>query len=179
MASQFLDINLTTGVIERQTPITTSAGAGDAGKIPAVGADGKLDPSLMPATGGDSSETITTSEALAAGDWINIHQVSNVRRVRKALGTDTTKPVHGFVNTAVNSGADAAVYTRGVNGSVPLSGFTVADAGVPVFLSAGTSGGCTKTPPSAAGNIVQRLGFVVEVAGVVRVQMDVSMIVKL
>jgi hypothetical protein len=174
----FLDVDVTTGEIVRQTAIQQSTGATDADKILRTGADGKLDSSFLPSTS-DSSETIQASEALAAGDWVNLYDVGGSRRARKALATDNTKPAHGYVNTAVNSGANASVFTRGINAAVPLAGFTTADVGKPVFLSAGTSGGVSKTPPGSAGNIVQRLGFVVEVASVVRVQLDMSYIVKL
>ncbi|MBX0328259.1 hypothetical protein K2Z83_11285 [Oscillochloris sp. ZM17-4] len=174
----FLDVDTTTGEIVRQTAIQQSTGATDADKILRTGPDGKLDSSFLPSTS-DSSETIQASEALSAGDWVNIYNVSGSRRVQKALATDNTKPAHGYVSAAVNSGANASVFTRGINPVVPLSGFTTADVGKPVFLSAGTSGGVTKTPPGAAGNIVQRLGFVVEVGATVRVQIDMSYIVKL
>lgn len=175
----FLDVNTTTGEIERRTAIATSAGAGDANLIPRTGSDGKLDASFMPATGGESAETITASEAIAAGDWVNFHQVGGARRIRKAVAADGTKPAHGYVTAAVSGGADGSVFTKGINGAVALTGFTTSDVGLAVFLSAGTSGGCTRTPPSGAGNIVQRLGFVAEVAGTVRVQLDMSYIIKL
>ena len=169
----FLDINTTTGNLERKTAIDTSSGAGDANKIPRTGADGKLSSSFLPAAGEGSSESIVASENLAAGDWINIHEVSGSRRVRKALASDATKPVHGYVTAAVSSSANATVYTSGINGSVSTTGFVAADVGKPAFLSAATSGGCTKTPPSAAGNIIQRTGYVVEVGGSnVRVQFE-------
>lgn len=175
----FLDVNTTSGEIERKTAIATSAGATDADKIPRTGPDGKLDASFMPATGGESAETVAASEALAAGDWVNFHVVGGARRVRKAVAADNTKVAQGYVAAAVNSGADAQVFTKGINGQVAPAGFTANDVGAPVFLSAGTSGGCSKTPPSGAGNIVQRLGFVVEVSGTVRVQLDMSYLVKL
>lgn len=175
----FLDIDTTTGQMVRRTALQTSAGAGDANKIPRTGADGKLDASFMPSTGSESAETIQASESLAAGDWINIHAVSGARRVRKALATDATRPVHGFVTEVVTSGANATVYTRGINASVVTTGFVAADVGSPVFLSAATSGGCTKTAPSTSGNLVQRIGYVIEVGATVRVQMDMSYIVTL
>jgi hypothetical protein len=175
----FLDINTTTGEIERKTALATSSGATDANKIIRTGADGKLDPSLMPSTGSDTAEAITTSEALAAGDWVNIYVTGGARRVRKALATDGTKPAHGFVTAVVNNGAEATVYTQGENGKVPLTGFTANDAGLAVFLSAATAGACTKTPPADAGNIIQRIGYVLEVGATVRVHLDVSSLVKL
>lgn len=174
----FLDVDLATGEIIRQDAIQVSAGAADADKVFRTGADGKLDSSFLPSTS-DSAETIQATEALAVGDFLNIYEVAGARRVRKALATDNTKPAHGYVNAVVSSGSSATVFTRGINALVALSGFTTADAGKPVFLSASTSGGVSKTPPGTTGNIVQRLGFVIEVGATVRVQLDMSYIVKL
>lgn len=175
----FLDINTTTGEITRRTAIQQSTGATDADKILRTGADGKLDSSFLPASGSDSSETIQASEALAAGDWVNIHEVGGARRVRKAVAADTTKPAHGFVTAAVSSGANASVYTSGINAMVATTGFVAADVGKAIFLSAATSGGCAKTPPASTGNIVQRLGFMAEFGGTVRVKIDMSYLVTL
>ncbi len=178
-SSTYLDINVSTGEIVRRTGIASSTGSGDANKIIMTGADGKLDASLLPSIT-ESAETIVASEALAAGDFVNIHEVSGNRRVRKAIATDNTKPAHGFVTSAVTAGADATVYLRGINTAVPTTGFVASDLGRPVFLSASTAGGVTKTAPSSAGNIVQRLGFVVEVGtSAVRVLLDMSYIVRL
>jgi len=174
----FLDVDTTTGEIVRKTGIAVSSGAGDANKIIMTGPDGKIDNSFLPSIA-DSAETIQAAEALAAGDFVNIYDVSGNRRVRKALATDNTKNAHGYVLMAVNSGANATVYTRGI-ASVAPTGFTAADVGKPVFLSATTAGGVTKTPPNSPGNIVQRLGYVIEVsASAVRVQIDMSYIVRL
>ena len=177
-SSKYLDVDTTTGEIVRRAGLTTWTGASDANSIIITGADGKIDSSFMPSTT-DSAETIQTSEALAAGDFVNIYDVSGSRRVRKALATDNTKPAHGYVTAAVNSGANASVFTKGVNARVPTTGFTAADVGKAVFLSAGTSGGVSKTPPTSEGNVVQRLGFVVEVGSTIRVQLDMSYIVKM
>lgn len=52
---------------------TTSAGSGDAGKLPALDAQGKLDDSFMPTGIAADVATVTTSEALSAGDFVNIY----------------------------------------------------------------------------------------------------------
>lgn len=128
----------------------TSAGAGDAAKIAQLDGSGRLDSSVMPVGIGADTATITTSEALAAGDFVNIHNSSGAK-ARKADATTAGKEAHGFVLAGVASAASATVYFEGTNTAV--SGQTPG----PVFLqtTAGTAG---STPPSSTGNIVQKLG---------------------
>ena len=131
---------------------TSSAGAGDSGKLPALDAAGRLDNSFMPVGIGADTKQITTSEALAAGDFVNIWN-STGAKARKADAT-TEKPAHGFVLAAVGSGAAATVYFEGMN-----TGVTGQTPGT-VFLST-TAGIASGTAPSGSGNIVQRLGVAV------------------
>lgn len=140
-----------TGSITEKAAIQTSAGAGDSGKIPAVDSTGKLDTSFMPVGIGPSTEAITASEALAAGDFVNIWN-STGAKVRKADASTSGKEAHGFVLAAVSSSGTATVYFRGTNTQV-----TGVTAGV-VFLSAATPGGFTSTAPSGTGQTVQRIG---------------------
>ncbi len=131
---------------------TTSAGAGDSGKLPALDSTGRLDTSFMPTGIGPDTAAVVTSEALAAGDWVNIHNVAGAFRARKADGTTSGKEKHGFVLAAFASAATATVYFEGTNAQV-----TGQTPGV-VFLST-TAGLGTATAPSASGNVVQRIGF--------------------
>jgi hypothetical protein len=130
---------------------TTSAGVADAGKLPALDATGRLDATMMPVGIAADTAIITTSEALAAGDFVNIHN-STGAKARKADATISGKEAHGFVLAAVGSGAPATVYFEGSNTAV--TGQTPG----PVFLAT-TAGGATATAPSASGNVVQRIGF--------------------
>lgn len=133
------------------TAPATSGGAGDAGKLPALDSTGRLDTSFMPTGIGADTSIIQASEALVAGDFVNIHNVAGAFRVRKADATTNGKIAHGFVLAAVASAANATVYFEGTNGSV--TGQTPGD----VFLST-TPGQGTATPPSASGNAVQNIG---------------------
>ena len=130
---------------------TTSAGAGDSGKLPALDATGKLDTTFMPTGIGADVALIDASEALAAGDFVNIFD-STGAKCRKADATTGGKEAHGFVLAAVDSGNPATVYFEGSNGQV--SGQTPGG----VFLSA-TAGLATSTAPSSSGNVVQRIGI--------------------
>lgn len=130
--------------------VTASAGAGDADKVVALDAAGRIDSTMMPVGIGADTASITTSEALAAGDFVNIHNSSGAK-VRKADATTAGKEAHGFVLASAGSGASATVYFEGSNTGV--TGLTPG----PQFLST-TPGVATSTAPSGSGNVVQRLG---------------------
>ena len=150
-AKKFL--RLISGALTEVFGVTTSAGAGNDGDIVALDATGRIDNSMMPVGIGADTKSIQASENLAAGDFVNVHN-SGGARVRKADATTAGKGAHGFVLAAVTSGANATVYFEGTNNQV--TGLTPGD----VFLqtTAGLSGA---TVPSAAGNVVQRLGAAV------------------
>ena len=150
MAQKFL--RMLAGVIAELEALVTSAGAGDAGKIPALDATGKLDNSLMPVGIGADSKILPASENLAAGDKVNVWNDSGTAKARKADATVAGKEANGFVLAAVTSGANATVYFDGTN--TQLSGLSPGA----VYYLATTAGGVTTTPPSGSGNIVQRVG---------------------
>ena len=106
----------------------------------------------MPSGIGADVVSLPATEALAAGDFVNIYDNSGTISVRKANATDATKPANGFVKSAVASGANATVYFEGINNA--LTGLTV---GSQYFLST-TAGAITTTAPSTSGNIVQYIG---------------------
>lgn len=128
-----------------------SAGAGDAGKLVALDASGRIDNTMMPVGVGPDTATITTSEVLAAGDFVNVWD-STGAKVRKADATVAGKEAHGFVLAGFGSGVPATVYFEGTNTQV--TGQTPG----PVFLQT-TAGRAGAAAPSAAGNVVQRVGF--------------------
>jgi hypothetical protein len=136
-----------------------SAGAADAGKLVALDASGRLDASVMPTGVGPATVTITASEALSAGDVINVHD-STGPKVRKADATSVGKEAHGFVLAAVANAASATVYLSGT-----LSGLTGLTVGANYFLAT-TAGGVTATPPSAAGNVNQYIGRAVSTSAI-------------
>lgn len=149
---QFLTI--VNGVMQRVNAIISSAGAGDANKIIATGADGRIDPSLMPVGIGADTLTMQASENLAAGDFVNIHDVTGSARVRKASAADATKPAQGFVLNSVTSGQNATVYFEGSN--TALTGLTI---GAAYILSPTTPGAAVVASTAlSAGQVYQPLG---------------------
>jgi len=152
MADKFIYLN--SGIPTEKEATATSAGAGDAGKVVALNAQGDIDASMLPTGIGADTALIAASENLAAGDFVNVYNDSGAK-CRKADASTAGKHAHGFVLEAVTSGANATVYFEGANNQV--SGATPGD----VYLSASAAGGFTSTPPSASGNVVQRLGVAV------------------
>lgn len=171
MADKYLKLNTSTGNIEQQAATDASVGAGSAGKIIAANSSGTLDVSFLPAGIGLQTIDAAATEALSAGDAVNIYYNSTARSVRKANATDATKPANGFVIQSVANGSTATIYLGGKNANVAVGSFTTADIGKKVFLST-TAGGYTVTPPSTTGNLVQHLGVVVDVGSTVVVDYD-------
>ncbi len=141
-------------VKEVVSAITSSAGAGDADKIPALDASGRLDNSFMPVGVGADTKTITTSEALTAGNIVNVWD-STGAKARKADATAEGKEGIGFVLSGYSSSASAVVYFEGT--ITGLSGLTV---GARYYLST-TAGTITTTAPSSSGNVVQFIGVAI------------------
>lgn len=150
MADKYIRNNA--GMLAEREALIASAGAGDSGKIPGLDAAGRLDSSFMPIGIGADTQAIQASEALSAGDLVNVHDVAGAFRVRKADATTSGKEAHGFVVAAVASGALATVHFEGTNTSV--AGLT---PGIR-FLST-TAGATQAAAPSAAGNVIQRVGI--------------------
>lgn len=140
------------GRITEKVSIQSSAGAGDAGKIPALDSAGKLDITMMPTGIGADTITAEASEALSAGDFINLYNSSGLK-MRKADATTAGKEANGFVLAAVESAATGTAYRQGINNQ--LSGMTV---GARQYLTT-TPGVRSETAPSATGNVVQFLGI--------------------
>lgn len=156
-AKKFL--RLVNGVLNEVFGVQTSAGAGNAGDLVSLDDSGRIDNSMMPVGIGADTATITASEGLAAGDWINVWNDGGAAKVRKADATAAGKEAHGFVLSAVTSGNPATVYFEGTNTQV--TGQTPG----PVYLQT-TAGAGAATVPSASGNVVQQVGVAVSATAV-------------
>jgi hypothetical protein len=142
------------GTITEVQATGTSAGAADAAKIPQLDGTGRLDSSMMPVGLGADTQQVQASEALAAGDLVNIFDGgAGVFRARKADASTTGKRAHGFVLQAYASAAQALVYFEGTD---------TQQTAVPpgeLFLSAATPGKVAAAAPTGSGQTVQRVGF--------------------
>ncbi len=156
-AKKFL--RLVNGVLTEIFGVQTSAGAGNAGDLVALDDTGRINNDMMPVGIGADTATITASETLAAGNWVNVWNDTGTAKVRKADATTAGKEANGFVLAAVTSGNPATVYFEGTNTQV--TGQTPG----PVYLqtTAGTGG---PTAPSASGNLVQQVGVALSATSV-------------
>lgn len=145
-------IRLVSGVMQQVLGVQTSAGAGNAGDIPALDANGRLDNSMMPVGIGADTVSATASETLSAGDWVNLYNNTGSLGVRKADATTVGKEVDGFVLAGVASSGTAVVYKEGTN--TQCSSLT---PGSDLFMTT-TPGIASATAPSGSGNVVQRIG---------------------
>ncbi|HCP54605.1 MAG: hypothetical protein CMK72_00970 [Pseudomonadaceae bacterium] len=146
MAQKFQ--TLIDGVKHLVEALVTSTGASDAGKIPALGSDGRLDSSVMPVGIGAQTTQAVASEVLGAGSFVNYHENAGVFSVRLADNSNA-RQADGFVLAAVASAATATVYPLDST-NAQLTGLTI---GGRYFL--GTAGAVTDTPldETDAGNV--------------------------
>lgn len=145
-------LRLVSGIYTEIVGTQTSAGVGNAGDIVALADTGYLDPTVMPPGSGPDVKTITASEALSAGDLVNLHNSSGLK-VRKADASSSAKEADGYILASVLISASATVYFDGLNTAV--SGLT---PGTDYYLSDSTPGGVTSTPVSGTGKINQFIG---------------------
>jgi len=151
-ASKFL--KLSNGRPTEESSVTVG-GVGNADRHPVLNASGLLDATMFPAGIGQDIIVVPASEALAAGNQINLWVNAGVTNARKADASTVGKPSNGFVLAAVSSGANATVYRSGQDTAV--TGLTIGDA----WLSATVPGGVQSTPPTGSGQTVQKVGFAV------------------
>ncbi len=134
--------------------IQSSLGSADAGKLIAAGADGKLDSSFLPTGIGANQIIAPATEALSAGQFVNLYDATGTLSVRLADNSNN-REAWGYVKEAVVSGADATVYRLNtVNAN--LSSLT---AGADYWL--GTAGAVITAPLSPVldtGKLDQYLG---------------------
>lgn len=140
------------GAITEREAITTTTGAGDAGKHIAANGSGKLDATFLPDGVGPDTIAIVCSENLAAGDLVSLWSDSGTGKVRKADASNGRR-ADGYVKDAYASGQTATVYFDCTNDD--LSGMT---PGATQYLSGSTAGARTETAPTTAGYIVQEVG---------------------
>jgi hypothetical protein len=146
-AAGVLDPTLVNGIV-------ASLGSGSAGKVTQLDSTGRLDPSTMPIGLVPDVGVIQATEALSAGAYVNVYNVSGAKRCRNA-DCSNGRQAHGFVITSVISGANANVYFASLNTQV-----STRTPGAPQFLS--TAGAGAETPPTTAGYILQTLGDAVD-----------------
>lgn len=130
----------------------TSAGAGDAAKVVQLDSSGRIDNTMMPVGIGADTKSLTASETIAAGAWVNVWNDSGTAKVRNADASNGRR-AHAFSILGAASAASCVIYFEGANTAV--SGKT---PGATQFLSGTTPGASTETAPSTSGHKIQTLG---------------------
>lgn len=137
--------------------VNVSAGAADAGKLPALGATGRLDLTMLPVGVGVQTVAAKGSEILTSGDFVNFHDDAGTFSARKADNA-TAKRADGFVKASTVVADDVLVY--------PLDGLNDARVGMTAGAAywLGTAGGIISTPldetdDTNAGKLSQYLGY--------------------
>lgn len=147
-ADKYLKIGSSGFPTEQAGAVTSTANA-----IVALDAAGKLDSTMMPTGVGSDSASLTSGEALSAG---NLVYIAAAGTVFKADANAVAKAAIGFVLSSVGSGAAITVYFEGT-----VTGLASLTPGAAQFLSDATTGGVISTIPSGAGKIVQPVGTAV------------------
>lgn len=144
------------GQIQEIQTVTTST----AYAIPSLDSTGRLNIAQMPIGVAADTETIVASEALDAGNLVNIYNNGGTPNVRKA-DCSNGRRAHGFVLAGVLQSGNATVYKDST-----ITGLTIAaaDVGLPHYLS--TSGAVSKTAPSTSGYISQEIGYSVSATSI-------------
>lgn len=142
-----------------------STGAPQACDLVALDANGRLDVSVLPTGIGADVAVIEASEALAAGDYVNIYNNAGTPNVRKAdaSAANAAEIAHGFVIDNVTSGANATVYFEGTNDDL-----TSLVPGTTYALSSTVPGGVVAlgSATSTAGHSLQILGVAISATAI-------------
>lgn len=100
-------------------------------------------------------KSMPVSGSLSKGDMVNVFNSGGTAFMRQADATDATKPMHGFVLVDLNDGDTGTFYAGGRIDN--KFGHTLTP-GAEYWLAT-TPGRITTTPPSASGNLVQKIGI--------------------
>ena len=122
------------------TTVTTTGGSGDSGGTTTVNAI--------------EYDSIVASEALIAGDFVNIWQGTATTYVRKATASVAGKEANGFVLEICAKDATAKVYRNAQVNNECLALTPAAKQYLSII-----AGKTTTTPPVKAGQVVQYIGL--------------------
>lgn len=148
-------LKLSSGQPTEQAALQSSAGVGSAGAIVALDANGLLDTTMMPVGLVADTKAAAASEALTAGNLINLWNDTGTIKARKADASNGRR-AHGFVIANVDNATTATVYLDG-----KITGLSSLTPGAPYFLSGSAAGAATATPVSTTGYISQEIGYAI------------------
>lgn len=158
--NKYLNRDATTGRMRELLAAQSSVGPADADRIVALAADGKLDPSLLPSTVGQTVTVLEADEELEAGEYVYIFDDAGTPKTALATGGVGGNPAIGFVLDHWYAADMAVVFLSGLN-----TGVIGRTAGARQYLGE-TSGEGVETPLTGALKLHQFLGKAVSATAV-------------
>lgn len=152
MAEKFLIRELATGEPAEKEATQQSNGTENAGDIPALNSNGKLDESLLPETVGGNVRALPAAEALTANDLVYVGDNNGTPAAFRATGATGGHPATGFVKKSATTGETINVYFEGI-----VSGQSGLRIGSTVFLG-DSLGSSTQVPLNGSGKLSQVVG---------------------
>lgn len=151
--NRYLNRDATTGRLRELLAAQVSTGPTDANRIVALAADGKLDPSLLPASVANVVTVVEANEELEPGEFVYVFDDAGTPKTALAVAGVGGNPALGYVLDHWYAADMAVVFLSGLDSA--LSGLT---PGQRVYLSDTVPGAPKTTPVTGAGKLHQFLG---------------------
>ena len=149
-------IALSSGVLTEVAGLDSGGDPGDAGKIPALDGNGRINSDMMPVGVVPETKTVKSKGALSAGDVVELFLDTATLSARKA-DCSNGRRAHGFVLAAYNDANVATVvYLEG-----NITGLTSKTPGAAQYLSTGGAIVEAASIPTTAGYILQEVGYAI------------------
>ncbi|KTT33810.1 hypothetical protein SB18R_03220 [Pseudomonas oryzihabitans] len=158
-------LRMVNGRLQQIAGVVVSSGSSNAGDLVALGDNGRLDDSVMPAGVGANTQPLVASGAIGAGKFVNFFQDSSTSpsTLKMRLADNSNGRVaHGFVLSAVADAATGIAYPMDAVNSA-LSGLS---PGVEYYL--GTSGGIITPALDETASANQGVGKVSQYVGIAK-----------
>lgn len=147
--AKYLERNVASGRVAEVQPVVTSAGAGDASKIPQLDANGLLDPSLMPSGIVADQFTANSNGTITSKDLVYLEAAGTIARASAAAAGNAAM---GWATSGVGTGVPVTMQLEG-----KITGMSGLTAGSRYYLSE-TPGAITATPVAGSGKLHQYVG---------------------
>jgi hypothetical protein len=133
----------------RNAVVDSSTGAPDAGAVVMLGPDGKIDPSMLPASGSDIViTTLTANQTIGAYQVVAVHSDGMAYLASSASVADASQTIGIAISSAVNPGDTLQVQQVGFLTNL---GWNWQTPGVTLFL--GVAGVLTTNPSTGVFEI--------------------------
>ncbi|MCE5306364.1 MAG: hypothetical protein LLG20_01860 [Acidobacteriales bacterium] len=149
-------VSLAAGVLTEVAGLDSGGEVGDAGKIVALDANGRVNADMMPVGIVPETKTVKAKGALSSGNLVNIFLDTATLSARLA-DCSNGRRAHGFVLAAYNDADIATVVLLEGN----ITGLTSRTPGAAQYLS--TAGAIVEAAgiPTTPGYILQEIGYAI------------------